>query len=87
VSHESKAESLSGTLQQLLFSPKGEIEGLLIKGGAKSVQISVHHGTVDARALADAVGESIDVTVSRDHSTVLGRPSIEAREVNRVAID
>lgn len=68
MSHDAKAESLSGTLQQLPFSPKGETEGLLIKVGAKSVQISMHHATVDARALADAVGESIDVTVSPDHS-------------------
>jgi hypothetical protein len=68
MSREAKAESLSGTVQQLLFSPKGEIEGLLIKVGAKSVQISMHHATVNARALADAVGESIDVLVSPDHS-------------------
>jgi hypothetical protein len=68
MSHESKAKSLGGILQQLLFSPKGEIEGLLIKVGAKSVQISMHHVTVDARALADAVGESIDVAVSPAHS-------------------
>jgi hypothetical protein len=68
MSHDAKAESLSGTLEQLLFSPKGDIEGLLIKVGAKSVQISMHHATVDARALAGAVGKSIGFTALPDNS-------------------
>ena len=66
--HHEKIESLSGQLQQLLFSPKGGIEGLLLKVGAKSVQVSMEPATVDARALAAAVGKSIEVTASADHS-------------------
>ena len=66
--HHEKIELLSGELQQLLFSPKGGVEGLLLKVGAKSVQISMEPATVDARALAGAVGKSIEVAASADHS-------------------
>ena len=36
--HDAKTETLSGQLQQLLFSPKGGIEGLLVMMGSKSIQ-------------------------------------------------
>jgi hypothetical protein len=61
-------QTLSGTLQQLLFSPKGGIEGLLVKLGSKSIQVSMEHATADASALAEAVGKPIEVSASADHS-------------------
>ena len=64
--HDAKSETLSGQLQQLLFSPKGGIEGLLLKVGSKSIQVSMGPATADA--LADAVGKSIEVKASADHS-------------------
>jgi hypothetical protein len=63
-----KPENLSGHVQQLLFSPKGGIEGLLLRVGSKSVQVSMKPGTADAHVLSDAVGEAIQVKASADHS-------------------
>jgi hypothetical protein len=68
MSHDAKAEALSGELQQVLFSPKGEIEGLLMKVGSTSIQVSMDPATVDARVLADAVGKPIEAKGSPDHS-------------------
>jgi hypothetical protein len=68
MSHDAKTEILSGTLQQLLFSPKGSIEGLLVKLGSKSIQVSMEHATADASALAEAVGKPVEVSASADHS-------------------
>ena len=66
--HDAKIETLSGELQQLLFSPKGGIEGLLMKVGSKSIQVSMEPATADAGTLADAIGKPIEVTGSADHS-------------------
>jgi hypothetical protein len=68
MSHDAKTETLSGQLQQLLFSPKGGIEGLLLRVGSKSIQVSMAQAPADARALAEVVGKSIEVTASADHS-------------------
>jgi hypothetical protein len=68
MSHDAKAETLSGELQQLLFSPKGGIEGLLMKVGSTSIQVSMDPATADAGALAGAVGKPIEVQGSPDHS-------------------
>jgi hypothetical protein len=68
MSQHAKVETLNGQLQQLLFSPKGGIEGLLIKVGSKSIQVSMDPATADARALAGAVGEPIEAQGSADHS-------------------
>ena len=68
MSHEAKSESLSGQLQRLLFSPKGGIEGLLMTVDSKPVQVSMHAGTVDAATLANAVGKTLEVRASADHS-------------------
>jgi len=68
MSHDAKTETLSGQLQQLLFSPKGGIEGLLLRMGSKSIQVSMEQATADACALAEAVGKPIEVTASADHS-------------------
>jgi len=68
MSNDSKTETLSGELQQLLFSPKGGIEGLLLKVGSKSIQVPMEQATEDASALAEAIGKPIEVSASADHS-------------------
>jgi len=66
--HKVKSESLSGTLQQLLFSPKGGIEGLLLTMDSRSIQVSIEPRDADANALNDAVGKQVEVKASADHS-------------------
>jgi hypothetical protein len=66
--HKDKSESLSGHLQQLLFSPKGGIEGLLLNVGSKSIQVCMKPGAADAKALKGAIGKPIEVIASPDHS-------------------
>jgi hypothetical protein len=66
--HNVKSESLSGHLQQLLFSPKGDIEGLLLKVGSNPIQVSMEPAGADAKALNNAVGKPIQVRASPDHS-------------------
>jgi hypothetical protein len=68
MSHDGKVETLSGRLEQLLFSPKGGIEGLLIAVGSKSIQVSMEPGTADAAVLAKAVGKVLEIRGSADHS-------------------
>jgi hypothetical protein len=66
--HNVKSKSLSGRLQQLLFSPKGGIERLLLQVDHKPQQVCMKPGTADAKALNDAVGKPIEVIASPDHS-------------------
>jgi hypothetical protein len=66
--HNDKPESLNGQLQQMLFSPKGGIEGLLLKVDHKLLQVSIEPGSADANVLKDAVGKPIEVIASADHS-------------------
>jgi hypothetical protein len=63
--HNVKSESLSGQLQQLLFSPKGGIEGLLLQVDHKPLQISMKPGSADAKALNDAVGKPLGRPANR----------------------
>ena len=69
--HDAKTDTLSGQLQQLLFSPKGEIEGLMMMMmGSKQIQVSMHPASAaEARALTKAVGKSIEVKGLADHSS------------------
>src|SRR5260370_22372726 len=66
--HEGKREKLRGELQQLLFSPKGGVEGLLVMVGSKSIQISMKPAAADTKALTEAVGKTIEVKGTADHS-------------------
>jgi hypothetical protein len=66
--HNNKSESLSGHLEQLLFSPRGGIEGLLLKVDSKPIQVSMKPGSADANALNEAVGKRIEVKASADLS-------------------
>ncbi len=68
MSHDAKSEVLVGHLQQLLFSPKGGIEGLLMKVGSKSIQVTMDPAAADAATLADAVGHAIEAKGAADHS-------------------
>jgi hypothetical protein len=67
MSHE-KSERLTGRLQQLLFSPKGGIEGVMLIVDSRIVQVSMRHDEADAKTLQQAVGEPIELKASADHS-------------------
>ena len=66
--HDEKSITLSGHLRQLLFSPKGGIEGLLLEVDSNTVQVSMESATADPSAVAAAVGKRIEVKASPDHS-------------------
>ena len=68
MSHAAKAQTVTGHLQQLLFSPKGGIEGLLITVRNGRVQVSMAPATVDVGALSRALGRSIEVAGVPDYS-------------------
>jgi hypothetical protein len=68
MARDARTQTLSGRLQQLLFSPKGAIEGLLIKVGSNSIQVSMEQSVADVSALAQAAGKAIEVTASPDQS-------------------
>jgi len=68
MSHDAKSEIVRGALQQLLFSPKGGIEGLLLKVEGQMVQVAIEPSTAHAEALAAAVGKAIELTASPDRS-------------------
>ena len=66
--HDSKQQSLVGRLQQLLFSPKGAIEGLLMTVDSKPIQVSMEPGTAPASELSAALESDIEVKASADQS-------------------
>jgi len=66
--HESKPEMLTGHLQQLLFSPKGGIEGMLLTMDSTVIQVSMEPGAADVEALKRSIGQQIEVKASADHS-------------------
>jgi len=68
MSRDAKTETLSGQLQQVLFSPKGGIEGLLMMVGTKPIQVSMEPSSIDPGVLAAAIGKSIELQGSPDHS-------------------
>jgi len=68
MSKATKMQTLSGSLQQLLYSPKGGLEGLLIAVRKKTIQVSMDPAAADAVALAHALGHSIEVTAEPDQS-------------------
>ena len=66
--HHSTIQTLSGRLRQILFSPKGSLEGFLIEVEGSPIQISITPGSVDAVAIGKSVGKTIEVKARRDHS-------------------
>jgi hypothetical protein len=63
-----KPRTLCGDLHQLLFSPKGGIEGLLLNVRQKIVQVSIPDGDADARTLRRVIGRRIELQAIGDHS-------------------
>ncbi len=63
---KSAVRTISGTLDQLIFSPKGSIEGLLVGGGDTPIQVTMppHIGDLLVRRLQ--VGEPIALRVGRE---------------------
>jgi hypothetical protein len=68
MSHDEQFEHLSGQLQQLLFSPKGGIEGVMLRVDSRIVQVSMRHDEADARTLQQAIGKVVELRVSADRS-------------------
>jgi hypothetical protein len=66
--HGRKLEALRGELQRLLFSPKGGIEGLLLRVKSKTIQVAMKQEEAHATALQQAIGKPVELTASRDHS-------------------
>jgi hypothetical protein len=63
-----KSQTLSGHLNQILFSPKGGLEGLLMTVDDETLQISMPSTATDAEALSRAVGQDIEVKAAADES-------------------
>lgn len=88
MSQQSKSVNLSGRLDQILFSPKGGLEGLLVKIGAQTVQVSMEPTTANAETLAGAVGEAIEIKASVDDSPKAkhgAHPVYKMRALNKIA--
>jgi hypothetical protein len=84
----SKPKTLSGRLEQLLFSPKGGVEGLLLTVRDQPLQVSMEPATGDPGMLARAVGQSIEVTAVPDHSPKTreaAHPVFKLSAINKVA--
>jgi hypothetical protein len=62
------ADTLSGTLTQVLLSPKGVIEGLLLSIRGKQVQISTAPGAIDEYAHVLVAGVRVVAMAIVDHS-------------------
>lgn len=86
--HDHKPEILSGRLQQLLFSPKGGIEGLLLTVKSKTLQVSMKQEEAPATALHQALGKAIELRASRDHSPKTrhgAHPVYKLRGITKIA--
>jgi len=66
--NDTKMQILTGSLQQLLYSPKGGLEGFLIAIRDKTIQVSMNPASADVGALSRALGRRIEVTAEPDHS-------------------
>jgi hypothetical protein len=62
------ADTLSGTFTQVLLSPKGAIEGLLLSIRGNPVQISTRPGAIDEYTHSLVAGVRIVATATTDHS-------------------
>lgn len=61
-------EMLSGTCENLLFSPRGGIEGVLMSVQGRKLQISMTQETGAAMAQKTAPGKRLRVLATADHS-------------------
>ena len=62
------SEFINGVCQQLLFSPRGGIEGALLKVKGAMLQVSVQPATGAALARATGPGKRLRVLAQADHS-------------------
>ena len=62
------SELITGTCQQLLFSPKGGVEGALVKAKGAVLQLSMHPDTGAAFARSTGPGKRLRVFAVADHS-------------------
>jgi len=86
--HDRETEILSGRLQQLLFSPKGGIEGLLLSVKSKIVQVSMKQEDAHPTALQQAIGKTIELKAARDHSPKTkhgAHPVYKLRAISKLA--
>jgi hypothetical protein len=63
-----KTKFINGVCQQLLFSPKGDIEGVLIRENGAVVQVSMSPQTGAIFARFSAAGSRVCVVAEPDHS-------------------
>jgi hypothetical protein len=63
-----QSECITGTSKHLLFSPKGGIEGVLVKVGKELVQITVDPGTGPTLARLAAPGKRVKILASPERS-------------------
>jgi hypothetical protein len=81
------SETLSGTLTQVLLSPKGLIEGLLLSIRGKPIQISTAPGVIDRYADALVAGVRVVATGTADHSPKTKgaiHPVFEAEQIKKI---
>ena len=62
------SELLNGTCRQLLYSPKGGIEGVLLAVKGRTLQVSLSADEGAALSRATAPGKRLRVLASADHS-------------------
>jgi hypothetical protein len=63
-----RPEFINGICVQLLFSPKGGIEGALVKHKGSILQVSIHPNYSDALVRATTPGKRLRVLAIADHS-------------------
>jgi hypothetical protein len=62
------AKFINGVCQQLLFSPKGDIEGVLVREDGAVVQVSMSAETGAIFARVSCAGSRVSVIAEPDHS-------------------
>jgi hypothetical protein len=85
---DSKVQNVSGELQQLLFSPKGGLEGMLLLVRDQPLQISMEPAGADVGVLSEALGHRIEVTAVPDHSPKTkegAHPVFKLKSITRIA--
>jgi len=68
-------EFINGTCQQLLFSPKGGIEGILVKMKGKILQVSMRPETGAMLAFVTVPGKRVRLLAVPDHSPKTSKAS------------
>jgi hypothetical protein len=80
-------DTLSGTLTQVLLSPKGVIEGVLLSICRKQVQISTAPGAIDEYAHVLVAGVRVVAMAIADHSPKTkggGHPVFKAEQFTKI---